>query len=46
MYREELLDLRPIKAEENELRIKEKLVFIRGGPIAIASEELLGHFHS
>jgi hypothetical protein len=27
MYREELLDLRLIKAEEKELRIKEKLVF-------------------
>jgi hypothetical protein len=46
MYHEELLDLRPIKAEEKELRIKEKLLFFRGGPIAIAAEELLGHFHS
>jgi hypothetical protein len=28
MYREELLNLRPIKAEENELRIEEKLFFV------------------
>jgi hypothetical protein len=46
MYREELLNLRLIQAEENEMRMAEKLVIFRGGTLAIAAEEPLGHFHS
>jgi hypothetical protein len=45
MYREERLNQRPIMAEENELRTEEKLIFFRGGPLAIAAEEPLCHFH-